>query len=632
MSGPVRIPDGFVDELKARVRPSDVIGRKVKLVKKGKEWVGLSPFTSEKSPSFYVNDQKRIFKCFSSGMGGDVISFIMETERLSFMEAVEKLAEEVGMELPKASPQAAEAYDHRKRLQQVCEAAQRYFVERLSSNEGGAAREYLTGRGLSPDAWARHGLGYSPDDWRRTSEHLKSEGFKAAEILEAGLTRESDKGGEPYDAFRGRLMFPVTDTRGGVIAFGGRGLQPDSKPKYLNSGDTPLFQKSHVLYRYKDAREALGHGEGGGLLVCEGYMDAIALAEAGFGHAVAPLGTALTEPQLALIWRAGPEPVLCFDGDRAGRGAAHRAIDRALPHVEPGRSLFFVLLPDGMDPDDLIRARGSKAMGEALSGRISMAELLWQRERDAEPVNTPEREAGLEARLMSAAGQVQHAAVRSAYERALKARLRDHLWQTRRAARDAAFKKRKAGAGVGGVGVVPKKEDFKKSIAGIALLLMIADNPDIARGIEDTLIAADFRNDVSNRMRDVLFDFLVDGAVIDREGVFAALMADGVAPAVIERARELELSPIDRKSVGYESWKAAIEAFLPEEAAPVVSNSDVSWRQRRRMVAERQRQLEERRAADQAEKAIGKADIGSFWKDFEERNPWFGGTESEPSE
>ena len=254
MSQTVRIPDGFVEELKARIRPSDVIGRKVKLTKKGKEWVGLSPFTNEKTPSFYVNDQKRIFKCFSSGTGGDVINFIMETERLSFMEAVEKLAEEAGMQLPKASPEAVEAYDHRKRLVAVCEAAASWFEDRLLSGEGAAARTYLDGRGLDPAAWKRHRLGYSPDDWRRTRAHLNAQGFTDKELIETGLIKESDKGGEPFDFFRGRLMFPITDVRGAVIAFGGRGLTPDAKPKYLNSGDTELFHKSTVLYRYRAAR------------------------------------------------------------------------------------------------------------------------------------------------------------------------------------------------------------------------------------------------------------------------------------------------------------------------------------------------------------------------------------------
>ncbi len=273
MSAPIRIPDGFVDELKTRIRPSEVIGRKVKLKKQGKEWVGLSPFTNEKTPSFYVNDQKKIFKCFSSGIGGDVISFVMETERLSFMEAVEKLADEAGMALPKATPESQEQYDRRLRLIGASEAAAAFYEERLRSAEGAEARRYLEGRGLKPGSWGKYRLGYSPDDWRKTFEHLRSKGFSQSEIVEAGLAVEKDGGGDPYDRFRGRLMFPIEDARGQVIAFGGRALEPDAKPKYLNSSDTPLFHKSRVLYRYKAAREAFGGTDEGGLIVCEGYMD-----------------------------------------------------------------------------------------------------------------------------------------------------------------------------------------------------------------------------------------------------------------------------------------------------------------------------------------------------------------------
>ncbi|KCZ55378.1 hypothetical protein HY29_12645 [Hyphomonas beringensis] len=629
MSSSVRIPDGFLDELKARIRPSDVIGRKVKLTKKGKEWVGLSPFTNEKSPSFYVNDQKRIFKCFSSGMGGDVISFVMETERLSFMEAVEKLAEEAGMELPKADPQSAEVYDHRKRLQEVCEAAAAYYEDRLQSSDGAAAREYLEGRGLKPIAWKRHRLGFAPDDWHKTGAHLKQMGFTQDEILEAGLAKTSDRGGEPYDAFRGRLMFPIPDSRGGIIAFGGRGLTPDAKPKYLNSGDTPLFHKSRVLYRYKAAREALGHGDGGGLIVCEGYMDAIALTEAGFGQAVAPLGTALTEDQISLLWRAGPEPVLCFDGDRAGLGAAYRAIDRALPHVEPGRSLFFVLLPDGMDPDDLIRERGPAAMGEALDGRIALSELLWQRERDAEPLDTPERQAGLEARLMSAAAQIKHPGVKAAYERDLKARMRDHFWQIRQAKRKSSFtpgkgKGRGADTGSAGPAAVAQVQAAGRTRPGVLLLLQAVLNPSILSGMEELLIAADFRNEISNGLRDLIVDFLIE----DED-----LTLDAVLESMVRQGHEKEIAQIDVKKISnirltdpaYRSWKAAVEAFIPVDTTPTADDEVRRLKLKRRLVAERRKAFEERVLLDQQEKAMGKANIGDFWKQFEEQNPWFKG-------
>nr|WP_321360970.1 DNA primase [uncultured Hyphomonas sp.] len=604
----IRIPDGFVEELKARIRPSDVIGRKVKLTKKGKEWVGLSPFTNEKSPSFYVNDQKRIFKDFSSGLGGDVISFIMETERLSFMEAVEKLAEEAGMELPKASPQAAEEYDHRKRLQAVCEAAAAYFEDRLHSSEGSAARTYLEGRGLRPAAWKRHRLGYSPDDWRKTIDHLKSQGFSTKEILEAGLAKESDRGGEPYDAFRGRLMFPIADVRGGIIAFGGRALQPDAKPKYLNSGDTPLFHKSRVLYRYKVAREALGSGEGGGLLVCEGYMDAIALAEAGFGASVAPLGTALTEDQLSLIWRAGPEPVLCFDGDRAGLGAAYRAIDRALPHVEPGRSLFFVLLPDGMDPDDLIRARGPGAMSDALEERIAMSELLWLRERDAEPLDTPERQAGLEARLMAAAAQIQHPGVRAAYERDLKSRMRDHFWQLRQASRsrpkgNGDYRKR-TGTGQfpasGDQGQVELKGGAPAKLRGLGQVVRAVDTPELLDLGAETLAAAVFADPDVSRMRDAVLDFADAGKPIDRSALSAHLAEAGNMRAASLLNEYPQTPPIVVDGPEAREWLIALEQYMVagrsaeqdtdtgmDDAGADATSSPSAWRRKHQLVAER---------------------------------------------
>lgn len=604
MSQTVRIPDGFVEELKARVRPSDVIGRKVKLTKKGKEWVGLSPFTNEKTPSFYVNDQKRIFKCFSSGMGGDVISFVMETERLSFMEAVEKLAEEAGMQLPKASPQAVEEYDHRKRLVAVCEAAASWFEDRLRSSEGTAARTYLEGRGLDAAAWSRHRLGYAPDDWRRTRAHLHEQGFSDAELIETGLIRESDKGGEPFDFFRGRVMFPILDVRGAVIAFGGRGLAPDAKPKYLNSGDTALFHKSTVLYRYKAAREALGHGEGGGLIVCEGYMDAIALAEAGFGEAVAPLGTALTEEQLQLIWRAGPEPVMCFDGDRAGLGAAYRALDRALPFVEPGRSVFFVLLPDGMDPDDLIRARGAMAMREQLEARLPLSELLWRRERDAEPLDTPERQAGLEARLMAACSQIRHGGVKAAYERDLKSRMRDHLWSLRDAKRSSSYRKGRPGPGQipaeGEDAQAQLKQGALAKVRGLGVLVRAIDSPYLLAQGAETLAACALADEDVARIRDLLLDMANAGKPIDRAVMTAHLQQTGYMRAASLLKQYPATPQIAADGPEAREWLIAVEQYVAagrpgqetpgsgmDDASGVASASPSGWRRRHQMVAER---------------------------------------------
>jgi len=479
MSG-IRLPDGFIDELKTRVRLSDVVGRKVKLKKQGKAFVGLSPFTTEKTPSFYVHDTEGFFKCFSSGIGGDAIKFIQETERMSFMEAVEKLAEEVGMSLPKATPEAKEVYDRRLRLYEACEAACQFYESSLRGQRGNEAREYLQGRGLYVEAWSRHRLGFAPDEWRSLLDHLSQKGFSKSEVIDAGLAVQKEGGKEPYDRFRGRVIFPIEDAQGRVIAFGGRGLQPDAKPKYLNSSDTPLFHKGSVLYRYKRAREALGHGEGGGLIVCEGYMDAIALTEAGFGHAVAPLGTALTEDQLALLWRVGPEPTLCFDGDAAGKRAAYRSIDRALPFLEPGKSLFFSLLPDGLDPDDVIRQSGRQVMADMLKGAMPLSELLWLRERDLDAVDTPERQAGLEQRLKQAASVIRHAGVQSAYERDLRRRMNDYLWQMRAARRGKP---------------APSKLKAEAKVRGLGLIVRAIDNPDLIEGGGELLAGANFPNE-----------------------------------------------------------------------------------------------------------------------------------------
>ena len=554
MSG-TRLPDGFLDELKTRVRLSGVVGRKVKLKKQGKAWVGLSPFTVEKTPSFYVHDAEGFFKCFSSGIGGDAIKFVQETERMGFMEAVEKLAEEVGMSLPKATPEAKEVYDRRQRLYEVCEAACQFFEASLRGQAGGAARRYLQGRGLHVEAWGRHRLGYAPDEWRALLDHLSLKSFSRSEVVEAGLAVQKEGGKDPYDRFRGRVIFPIEDPQGRVIAFGGRGLEPDAKPKYLNSSDTPLFHKGRVLYRYKRAREALGHGTGGGLIVCEGYMDAIALTEAGFPHAVAPLGTALTEDQLELLWRVGPEPTLCFDGDAAGLRAAYRSIDRALPFLEPGRSLFFTLLPDGLDPDDVITQRGRQAMADMLEGAVPLVELLWQRERDLDGVDTPERQAGLEQRLKQAAAQVQHPGVKSAYERDLRRRMNDYLWSQRAAKRGK---------------VEPSKLKAETKVRGLGLIVTMIESPEFFEQNHELLLQAHFPDPDVENIRDALFDLVDINRPINKRSVSDLLKERGS-----NRAEELLLSysssgPVAPFSDVAKEWLVSLEEYC----LPVATEED----------------------------------------------------------
>lgn len=404
----MRFDDRYIEELKARLRPSDVIGRTVKLKRQGREFVGLSPFSKEKSPSFFVNDDKGFFHDFSSGKHGDVISFLQETERLSFVEAVQRLAGEAGMALPAEDPKAAEREQKRQGLSDWTDLAQKWFAANLRRSVGKSVREYLERRGLPEDQWDRFGLGYAPNDREGLKNALVQRGARPGDLVEAGLLIAPEGGGQPYDRFRDRLIFPILDTRGRVVSFGGRAMNPDDRAKYLNGPESPLFHKGATLYGLPEARRILGAESKSeqAIVVVEGYMDVIACQRAGV-PAVAPMGTALTEDQMALLWRVSPEPILCFDGDGAGRRAAFRAVERALPLIKSDRTLRFVTLPDGLDPDDMLRDRGAPALREALGHVVPFSRMLFDREREAVgPLDGPEKEAQLIARLRKAAATV----------------------------------------------------------------------------------------------------------------------------------------------------------------------------------------------------------------------------------
>lgn len=402
----MRFDDRFLEEIKARVRLSDVIGKTVKLKRQGREYAGLSPFSKEKTPSFFVNDEKGFWHDFSSGKHGDLIGFLQETERLSFREAVERLAAEAGVAVPAPDPRSAELEQKRQGLQDWLELAAKWFAANLRRAPGKAARAYLEGRSLPADQWERFGLGYAPAERTALRDALVQRGARPAELVEAGLLIGPEGGGQPYDRFRDRIMFPITDGRGRLISFGGRALNPDERAKYLNGPETPLFHKGAILYGLPEARRLLGVADGdAALVVVEGYLDVIACHRAGVAGC-APLGTALTEEQLEGLWRLHPEPTLCFDGDKAGLRAAHRAMDRALPLLKPGRSLRFALLADGDDPDDLLREKGPLALREQLGRSRPFVEVLFERERELEPLDTPERRAGLKQRLRAAAAAI----------------------------------------------------------------------------------------------------------------------------------------------------------------------------------------------------------------------------------
>lgn len=416
----MRFDDRFLEELKARLRPSDVIGRSVKLKRQGREFVGLSPFTKEKSPSFFVNDDKGFFHDFSSGKHGDVISFLQETERLSFPEAVERLAAEAGMQMPAEDPQAAEREQKRQGLTDWMDLAQKWFAANLRRSAGKAAREVLDKRGLPEDQWERFGLGYAPETRGGLKDALVQRGARPAELVEAGLLISPEGGGQPYDRFRDRLMFPILDARGRIVSFGGRAMNPDDRAKYLNGPESPLFHKGSTLYGLPEARRILGAESRSdrAIVVVEGYMDVIACQRAGI-PAVAPMGTALTEEQMALLWRVSSEPVLCFDGDGAGQRAAYRSIERALPLLKAGRSFRFALLEGGQDPDDILREKGAPALRQALDDTKPFAEVLFKREAEVELLDTPERRAGMKGRLREAAAAIQDKDLAEQYRREL---------------------------------------------------------------------------------------------------------------------------------------------------------------------------------------------------------------------
>src|SRR5215469_6451066 len=427
----MRFPPQFLDELRARLPVSDVVGRRVKLKKAGREWRGLSPFNKERTPSFFVNDQKGFYHDFSSGKHGDIFGFVMDTEGVTFPEAVERLAGMAGLAVPKMSDEARAEEQHRRTLHDVIELAAKFFEATLASRAGARARGYLADRGLDPATQLKFRIGYAPAERFALKEHLGGHGISPEDMVEAGLLIAGDDIPLPYDRFRDRVMFPIADLSGRLIAFGGRALDKDAPAKYLNSPETPLFHKGATLYNGQAARQA-SH-QGAQVIAVEGYVDVIAMVTAGFPATVAPLGTALTEDQLALLWRMADEPVLCFDGDGAGQRAAFRAVDLALPRLRPGKSLTFASLPDGQDPDDLARSGGKGAIADVLAGARPLAEMLWLRETATGRFDTPERRAGLEARINAVTLAIGDEAVRKYYRQDLEGRLRTLFAPTARA-------------------------------------------------------------------------------------------------------------------------------------------------------------------------------------------------------
>jgi DNA primase len=469
----MRFSPQFLDELRARLPVSEVVGKRVKLRKAGREWKGLSPFNKEKTPSFFVNDQKAMWFDFSSQRNGNIFDFVMLTEGVSFPEAVERLAEQAGIPLP-VMTRAEQAQEERRRtLHDVIELATKFFEATLAARAGARARGYLADRGIAPAMQLQFRLGYAPAEQYALKEHLGAARIPVEDMVEAGLLVAGDDIVVPYDRFRDRVTFPIADWRGRVIAFGGRALG-EAPAKYLNSPETPLFRKGATLYNIAAARAAAHRGAP--VIAVEGYIDVIAMAGAGYEATVAPLGTALTAEQLGLMWRMADEPILCFDGDDAGRRAAFRVLDLALPLIKPGKSLRLAALPDGQDPDDLVRSGGQEAVEEVLAAARPLADMLWARETEAGRFATPESRAALETRLAEVVATIGDETVRRYYRQDFGARLRRFF-----APAEIALDQRgRRDRGRGGVGVrpsSPRRAAFDREQGYVATSPQLAGSP-----------------------------------------------------------------------------------------------------------------------------------------------------------
>jgi DNA primase len=550
----MKFPPSFLDEIRARLPLSEVVGQSVKLKKEGREFRGLSPFNSEKTPSFYVNDQKGFYYDFSAGKNGDHFNFLMETQGIGFPEAVERLAGMAGLAMPVATPEAAAAEKRRATTLEALEMAADFFERQLRGASGAKARAYLTERGLAAEAREKFRLGYAPAERFALRDYLAGKGCSAETMIEAGLLTHGPDIAVPYDFFRDRLMFPICDRSGRVIAFGGRALAKDVQPKYKNSAETPLFHKGSNLYNLHNARKA-SH-ERGTVVAVEGYVDVISMSLAGCPHVVAGLGTALTADQCELLWKMAEEPILCFDGDKAGRKAAFRALDTALPLIAAGRSLRFALLPEGQDPDDLARAGGREAVEAVLASAKPLVEMLFLREAQAQALDTPERRAGLELRLRECARQIRDENLRRHYFVDLRERLAALFGSSRnsgenRNSAQGARGRRDAGAAARGPLMLsaallqsnlfaPKKE--MPTAREMLILAFLVNHPGLLALHDEDVAWLEFSGESTGRLRDALLG-LADPDMSSHD-LREMLVARGFGPQIEALSRDATISTL----------------------------------------------------------------------------------------
>jgi DNA primase len=604
-----RFDRSFVDEVLNRASILDVVGRKVTWDKRkskmsrGDMWA-CCPFHNEASPSFHAMDAKGTYHCFGCGVHGNSIDFVMAIENVSFPEAVERMARDLGLALPERDPDSEAKDDLAKRMTDALAAASAAYGQALRSADGAKARAYLQKRGLGEADWARFGIGYAPNSRNWLRDKLTQGGHAVADLVEAGLLRTPDDGGAPFDFYRGRVMFTIEDARGRVVSFGARTLDPDGMPKYLNGPDSLVFNKSRNLYRYAQARIA---SKDKPILVAEGYVDVIALERAGFA-AVAPLGTALTEDQLAMIWKASKRPVLCFDGDKAGIKAAERALDRALPLISSDKTLAFGFMPEGQDPDDLIRAKGAAAIEATITSAMSLGGFLFQREQEREPLASAEARAGLRKRLRALTGQVTDPDLQRELSDEMKRSL-DALFAPE--ARPVFVPRGRSKPGEGGpmgnataeLRLKIKASSVKPKRALIDLVGAPLRRPTLLEGGEEAFAALAIDDPGLDALRHGLLDLHHSGKPIDFEAVRLHLNQLGQDHGVraLDDARRSPINPYAREGddndIASRAWLVAMERLeakraLASDAAQAVnaagsSGDDAAFDLIKRLVGER---------------------------------------------
>ncbi len=576
------IPPRFLDEIRNRVTLSDIVGQRVKLTRAGREFKGCCPFHNEKTPSFYVNDDKQFYHCFGCGAHGDVIGFVIEHDNLPFPEAVESLASIAGLEVPQQSPQAIQKAKEEKSLYSLMEDAAQFFVQNLQSKSNQEALKYVLDRGISQETLSAFHIGFAPADGQVLRQYLKEKGYHDKQMIEAGVVRPSTKGGEPYAFFRERVMFPVADRRGRIVAFGGRilpeHLRPPQRgdfkpPKYINSSDTVLFDKGRVLYGESHARQAAADNEK--IIVVEGYLDVIAANQYGIKGAVAPMGTALTEDQIAKLWKMIPTqekvPYLCFDGDNAGRRAAERAAERILPLLKPDHSARIAFLPQGEDPDSLLRGSGRKAFEDVLAGSISLFDFLWMSNSAGRDFSAPEARAGLSKLMEEKIKMIADFDVQKFYMQSLREKISETFFTRKN---NQNYRTRQSGAygrsspSLQSSAMKLRAPANQSKVLNLRILVAsLINHPHIFGAVEEDFAQLSFPDKRMDDLRQSIIEALCERPELDREGLVTYLKEHGFAKELDDILCESVYihagfaSPLAKQEDILSKWQSVLQAF-----------------------------------------------------------------------